>query len=141
MNNYNDIIDLNYPFELKHPRMSIESRTAQFAPFSALTGYSEAIKETARLTYKKIEIDEGLKIILNNKLQIILENIDKKEIVIFTYFTYDKKKEGGKYIEKSGIVKKIDLIEQYIVLMDKTKISINEIINIKSDLFKNYENE
>lgn len=28
--------------------MSLEERSAQFAPFSALTGYDEVIKETAR---------------------------------------------------------------------------------------------
>ena len=34
--------------------MSIEQRSAQFAPFAALTGYDEAVKETARRTDKKI---------------------------------------------------------------------------------------
>ena len=30
----------------KHPQMSIEARAGQFAPFSALTGFDEEIKET-----------------------------------------------------------------------------------------------
>ena len=64
---YDDIINLPHYISKKHPQMSIEARSAQFAPFSALTGYDEAIKETARLTDKRIEIDDGLKIILNNK--------------------------------------------------------------------------
>ena len=45
---YNDIINLPHHVSKKHARMSLEERSAQFAPFSALTGYDEVIKETAR---------------------------------------------------------------------------------------------
>ena len=134
---YSDIINLPHFESKKHPRMSIEARSAQFAPFAALTGYEDAIKETARLTDKKIEIDEGLKIILNNKLQYILKNIDLNPIITFTYFKKDSKKSGGKYIEKEGIVKKIDNIEGNIILKDKTKIKIEDLINITGELLIN----
>lgn len=137
MNNYEDIINLPHHVSKKHPQMSIWSRSAQFAPFAALTGYDDAVKETARLTDKRIEIDEGLKNILNNKLQYILENKLLQPEITFTYFVYDTKKSGGKYIEKTGVVKKIDLNEKYIMLKDKTKISIDEIINITGDILEN----
>lgn len=137
--NYDDIINLPHFISKKHPQMTIESRSAQFAPFAALTGYEEAVKETARLTDRRIEIDEGLKNILNNKLQYILENINLKPEITFTYFIYDKKKSGGRYVEKKGIVKKIDLVNQSIILNDKTNINIEEIININGNLFKNIE--
>lgn len=45
---YNDIINSPHHVSKKHARMSLEERSAQFAPFSALTGYDEVIKETAR---------------------------------------------------------------------------------------------
>lgn len=137
--NYDDIINLPHYISKKHPQMSIEARSAQFAPFSALTGYDDAIKETARITDKRIEIDEGLKFILNNKLQYILDNIKFNPEITFTYFIYDNKKTGGKYIEKTGIVKKIDVVEQYVMLKDKTKIPILEIINITGNLFNSIE--
>lgn len=133
--NYDDIINLPHYVSKKHPQMSIEARSAQFAPFSALTGYDDAIKETARLTDERIEIDEGLKIVLNNKLQFILEKIKYKPEIKFTYFVYDEKKAGGKYVEKTGVVKKIDMVEQYVMLYDKTKIPVNEIINISGEIF------
>lgn len=139
--NYDDIINLPHYVSKKHPQMSIEARSAQFAPFSALTGYDEAIKETARLTDKRIEIDDGLKIILNNKLQYVLENLKLKPEMIFTYFVYDDKKIGGKYVEKIGVVKKIDMVEQYVMLIDKTKIPILEIINITGEIFNSMEEE
>ena len=139
--NYDDIINLPHYISKKHPQMSIEARSAQFAPFSALTGYDEAIKETARLTDKRIEIDDGLKVVLNNKLQYILENLKLKPEIILTYFVYDDKKIGGKYVEKIGVVKKIDMVEQYVMLIDKTKIPFLEIINITGEIFNSMEEE
>lgn len=133
--NYDDIINLPHHVSNKRPRMSIEQRSAQFAPFAALTGYDEAVKETARRTDKKIELDDGQKEILNNKLLYILENINIKPEITFTYFVPDNKKSGGKYIEKTGIIRKIDMVEQYVQFLDKSKININDIIEIESDLF------
>lgn len=137
--NYDDIINLPHYVSKRHPQMSIEARSAQFAPFSALTGYDDAIKETARLTDKRIDIDDSLKSVLNNKLQYILDNIKLNLEIVFTYFVNDDKKTGGKYVEKTGIVKKIDMVEQYVLLKDKTKIPILEIINISGELFNSIE--
>ncbi len=130
MNNYEDIIYLNHYISMKHPRMSITNRAAQFAPFAALTGYGDAVKETARITDKRIEIDEGLKNVINEKLKLIEKDISNRPKVTITYFVYDNKKSGGKYKEKTGNVKKIDLIEQTLTMTDKTKIPIREIIDI-----------
>ena len=138
--NYDDIINLPHHVSKKRPQMSIEQRSAQFAPFAALTGYEEAVKETARRTDKRIELEEGQKEILNNKLLYILENIEAKLEITFTYFIPDNKKSGGKYIDKTGIVRKIDMVEQYIQFIDKSKIDINDIIEIETDLFKNLDN-
>lgn len=138
--NYDDIINLPHYVSKKRPQMSIEARSAQFAPFAALTGYDEKVKETARLTDRKIELEDGQKEILNNKLLYILENIEEKPEITFTYFIKDTKKSGGKYIEKTGIARKIDMVEQYIQLIDKSKIYIDDIIDIETDLFNNINN-
>ena len=53
--------------------MSNYDRAAQFAPFAALTGYDDAVKETARLTDKKVELDEYSKDALNERLNMIQE--------------------------------------------------------------------
>ena len=45
---YDDIINLPHHVSKRHPRMSLEERSAQFAPVCALTGYAEAIKETEK---------------------------------------------------------------------------------------------
>lgn len=137
--NYEDIINLKHHISNKHPPMDMKHRAAQFAPFAALTGYEDNIKEATRLTNKRIEIDEQRKIILNDKLQIILENIKEEPIIEFTYFIYDDKKDGGEYIKETGIVKKIDMIDEYILLKNKTKIPIKEIIDINSEILKKYQ--
>lgn len=133
---YSDIINLPRFESTKHKRMSIEARSAQFAPFAALTGYEDAIKETARLTDERIEIDDGLKQILNNRLMYAINNNIE---VTLTYFVNDEKKLGGKYVEKKGIIKKYDVINHNIILKDNIKIPVDEIINITSNII-NFEN-
>ena len=74
MNKYDDIINLEHYTSKKRPRMSIDNRAAQFAPFAALTGYSDAVKETARLTETKKKLTEEQKTILNEKITAINKN-------------------------------------------------------------------
>lgn len=130
MDNYEDIINLEHHISSKHPRMSIRDRSAQFAPFSALNGYDNAVKETARITDNRIEIDEEIKKMLNEKLINIKNQIKQKPKVTFMYFIPDLKKNGGQYVEASGNVKKIDEYEDKIILEDGNEILINDIIDI-----------
>ena len=130
MNKYKDIINLPHHVSKNHPRMSLNNRSAQFAPFSALTGYSEKIKETARITDKKIELDEGLKTVINNRLQIIKENIKSVPQVTITYFIKDQRKSGGSYKTIITNIKKIDEVNKIFILTNNEKIQINDIINI-----------
>ena len=135
MSKYDDIINLNRPIS-KHKHQSIDSRAAQFAPFAALTGYDSAIKETARLTDEKIEVNDELREILNNKLNFLNNHIkEKNEITIF-HFIKDDKKNGGKYVSKKGIIKRIDPVNETIKFEDNTIITMNDIIDIKGDLFE-----
>lgn len=136
---YDDIIDIKYPFDLSHKRMSFENRCSQFMPFSALSGYSDAVLETARITDKKIILDDELKEILNNKLNKIRNVLSSNPNVSITYFVPDFSKDGGSYKCISGVVKKIDLYNN-IVVVDDAKISIDDIINIDSNCFNDEEN-
>lgn len=130
MSKYDDIINLNRPVS-KHPKLSISSRAAQFAPFAALTGYDEQVKETARLTSKKVILDEDALEKINNKLDFINKNINDNILVNVTYFIPDKKKSGGRYAEVKGIVTKIKLVEEYITIDNKIIIPMKDIINIE----------
>lgn len=133
--NYQDIINLEH-YELKHSRMSRYNRASQFAPFAALTGYTEKVKEVARLTSKKIELDDGLKEIINYKLNQLNKVIKLKPEVEVTYFVPDIKKEGGEYLTKKGRIKRIDFINRFIKFTDNEKIIIDEIITINDEITK-----
>ena len=130
MNNYEDIINLERP-KSNHSHLSVESRAAQFAPFAALVGYDSAIKETARITDKRIEIDDELKVIISNKLNYLNDHIKDNNKVIITYFIKDEKKSGVNYIHKTGIIKIINPVESKIKFTDNSTVYINDIINIE----------
>lgn len=130
---YDDIIHLPHHTSKTHPRMSNETRAAQFSPFAALTGYEEAIRETSRLTNAKIELDEYEKARLDEKLQRIAENLNSDKEVIITYFVPDEKKSGGEYVKAAGYVKKIDMYKRELVMKDGTEIRIEDILEIEVD--------
>ena len=130
---YDDIINTKYPFSLKKNRMSMDARCAQFMPFSALAGYSDAVNETARITQNRVILDDELKEILDNKLNKIKESFEP--IITFTYFVSDLSKEGGSYKSITGIVKKIDLYKNVVIMGDNTKIPIGDIVDITGDIF------
>ncbi len=125
---YDDIINMPHHVSKTHPQMSLEARSAQFAPFAALTGYGDVINETGRLTNEKIEIDDELKEILNEEIMKIKNKLSERLTVSFTYFIPDEKKNGGKYVTVKGIVKKVN--DNSIILEDKTEILIEDIIDI-----------
>lgn len=136
---YKDIIDLPHHQSIRRPRMAMIDRAAQFSPFAALTGHNDAIIETARLTDRKIELDEGTKSIINEKIQMISDFLFEKPTVTFTHFEPDIKKEGGTYLNTTGTVKMIDEFKREIILTDGRIILIEHIYDIESDLFKYME--
>ena len=56
MGEYDDIINLPHYEPKNHPRMSMWKRAAQFAPFTPLTGYEEAVRETERKNEELYEL-------------------------------------------------------------------------------------
>ncbi|EJX06283.1 YolD-like protein [gut metagenome] len=106
-----------------------------------MTGYDAAVKETARLTEQKIDLDEYEKATLDQRILLLQEHLQDLPEITITYFEPDERKEGGKYISATGKVKKIDTYEKQIVLTDKQKISIENILSIQGELFRILETE
>ncbi len=124
---YEDIIHMPHHVSAVHPQMAAQDRAAQFSPFAALTGYDAAIKETARLTDEYIELNEDEKAALDDNLRKIKMHIEDHPLVHITYFKPDEKKSGGEYVSLTQNIKRIDEYKKCIILMDGTKISINQI--------------
>lgn len=131
MGTYDDIINLSRP-KSNHPKMSIEQRSAQFAPFAALTSFGNKVKETARLTDRKIELDEEMKNIIDIKIQDIKNKLSNNEnfTIEITYFISDNKKEGGKYVTITDPLFKIDEYKHQFIMKNGLKIDISDILDI-----------
>lgn len=134
---YDDIIDLPHHVSATRQRMSMIDRAAQFSPFAALTGYDAAIKETGRLTDERIELSEESRAALDRKQQLLLDNLADRPEVSLTYFVPDERKSGGAYVTVSGRAKKVDDYQRLLILTDGTKIPLDEILDMDSNLFRN----
>lgn len=130
MNRYDDIINLPHPDPRTHPRMAAMDRAAQFSPFAALTGYGEAVEEAARLTQRQMDLSEDEKAVLDQKLYYLEQHIAEECPVRITCFVPDERKEGGAYVTRTGIIRKIDHYGQKIFLQDATEIRTEHITDI-----------
>ena len=118
-NSYEDIIALPHHRSLHHPPMGMAERAAQFSPFAALTGYGDAVQETARQTTEKIELDEDAKEELNRIMQVLAAQLHSQgysQKVRITYFRPDLRKAGGEYVTETGVVRKLPLNVREVVL-------------------------
>ena len=129
---YDDIIHLPHHVSATHPRMPMLDRAAQFSPFAALTGYEAAVRETARLTDQRVELDENAKAELDQKLRLLLSLPGQPEVSI-THFRPDERKEGGAYETVTGRIKKYDESSHAIVLADRTMICIEDVFDLESE--------
>ena len=124
---YEDIIHLPHPVSKKHPPMALADRAAQFSPFAALTGYEDAIEETARVTEDEVELDEDCKERINRQLVWLHEHMEERREVVITYFEPDERKKGGEYCEVRGIIRKMDLYQRVLTLESGKRIELARI--------------
>lgn len=127
---YANIIDLPHQVSKIRPRMSQLDRAAQFAPYSALSGYEAAVRETARLTDRKTELDDYEK----EKIDQTLNDLLASEVGVkasLTFFCPDRKKEGGSYITLTGEIYKIDSIERRIVMVGGEEIKLDDLVDVQ----------
>lgn len=126
---YEDMLHLPPPVSTAHPRMPLQDRAAQFSPFAALTGYEAALKETARLTDRFIELDEDRKQEIDRLLFYVQQHREEQVPVKITYFIPDARKAGGNYRTMEGYVRKIEETSRSIWIKD-TEIPIDRIYQI-----------
>lgn len=132
---YNDIIYLPHHVSPTRPQMSMRDRAAQFSPFAALTGYDAAIRETARLTQEKVELDEQELAVLDRKFQLLLEQLERCPQVTITWFVPDELKQGGRYLTITDVVKKVDAAARFVLLQNAGRICMDDIVEIEGELF------
>lgn len=119
-----DMLKLPRPIS-RHPRMSMRDRAAQFAPFSALSGYQEIIASSARYreTRKTLAPDHQA------HLDLVMRQLCRCEgpAVRVTYFLADRQGQGGSVCILQGKVRRIDQEKRVIVMADGTAIAFADI--------------
>lgn len=129
MEKYKDIIDLPHHVSDVHPQMSMINRAAQFSPFAALTGYDDAIEETARLTDSRIELTEAEEDEISRKLG----RLQRGDTVELTWFVPDKRKAGGRYNAERVVIKQVVAAEGKVNLADGRSVDIKDIIDVEHE--------
>jgi len=127
---YDDIIRLPHHVSVRHPRMSMLNRAAQFAPFAALTGFDAAIGESGRLTEEWTELGDYRLGNLNRKLQQLIRRLPAHPAATVTFFLPDSRKAGGSYQTHAGTVRRMDQTERVIEMDDGMKIAMDDIVDI-----------
>lgn len=136
---YADILGMERPVSKKHPPMSMEDRAAQFSPFAALTGYDDAVRETARLTDARVDLDEEALLQLDRRMQRLAECLADGPDVTLTVFVPDGRKEGGAYETISGRVKRIDACARAIVMEGGERVAMDDVTDIAGEIFAEKE--
>ena len=130
---YRDIIFMPRPVSQRHRPMSQLNRAAQFAPFAALTGYEEAVKEEGRRTESRLELDEDRQNRLNGIIMRLSE-CDDRPFLQVTYFCPDKNKSGGEYVTLSGNFRRIDEESLEVIFVDGRRIPVLDIYEIVGEV-------
>lgn len=128
---YDDIINLPHHVSTTRPHMSMQDRAAQFAPFAALTGYGDAVREAARLTEGKIELTEDAQAALDAKLRPLADGSMVGKEVTLTWFQPDARKSGGAYVTTTGTLKRVDSYSGEVVLSSNQRIPMIDIVDIQ----------
>lgn len=127
IHNYSSIYDFEGNVPSSHPRMSRFNRASQFAPFAALTGYEEAIKDKQKDKISKIDYSEEEEEMLNSKIIALLELKKNKPIVRISFY----KKEETNYVFEKGRFIRYDEEKNLIVLSNGKKIPLLDITDIE----------
>lgn len=137
---YDDIIGLSRP-ESRRPKMTMNDRAAQFAPFAALTKFGEEIRESNRKTSEKIELGDGDIEQIDEVLRGIERRIEENKAdgagnegfaIAVAYFVRDKVKPGGRVEEYIGNVKKIDRVGRKLIFYGGKIVDMQDLLSLSA---------
>ncbi len=128
---YRDLLSRTPPRAEKP--MALSARAAQFAPFAALVGHDAAIAETARLTDRRLILEEDAARELSATLQWLTAHSGKRPAVTVMYFVPDEHKAGGAYVTYSGVLRRVDETARQLHFVDRTVIAIDDIYAVSCE--------
>ena len=125
-----ELLEMERPGSARHAPMRRCDRAAQFAPFAALSGFGDAVREAGRLTQARIELTESECEALNDALVRLAARLSEQPEVRITYFQPDARKSGGAYHTRLARVRRLDVHAQILVLTDGTRIPFDALISL-----------
>ena len=140
--------DRHSRFYAKHPPMPPSRWAKIFSPFDALRGFSDAVA-SKEILYDCMRIpDEENRKDLDRKLKVLKSLTKNRHLArenkvkaTVTYFLPCKDPDSeafgnkGQYIKRSGTVMKVDTDIERTILIDDTRISLDDISDIETDIF------
>ena len=139
------------PFRVRHPMMDVGHRAKIFAPFDALKGFSEAIASKDVLYENRIELmpedaeelSRRLSILHNLTFNSRMARANRVQVLV-TYYEPCSDKDNdaygvkGRYKTITGICWNVDNEVHHTILVDKMKLSLEDVIRIESteDIFR-----
>ena len=140
-------------FWRRHPPMDITHRAKIFAPFDALTGFSECIAGKEILYREKRALSEGEKEELDRKVSVLCrlthngkaarKNRPQITVCCFAPCTDPNSSAygtGGIYENVEGICQKVNPVSRTITVGDRV-LAIDDIADITGELFEDMEDE
>jgi len=135
MSGYEDIIKLPHHVSAARRHMSRHDRAAQFSPFAALTGYEAVIRESGRLTNRRMELSEDSREVLDRRQRMLQYLLPAGPEITVSYFKPDELKEGGEYVTVTGHVKRLDEFERRIVFENGVSVPMDEVAELRGEVF------
>ena len=126
---YNDILHIPRPHSSNRTPMPAYERAAQFAPFAALTGFDDRIREEGRLTDSRPQLCEEDARIIDEQLHILSESKTPLPVRL-TLFVPDGAKQGGAVVDLEGVVRRVDTVARELLFVDKTVLAIDNILTL-----------
>ena len=121
---YSDMIHLTRPVSKRHP-MAVEHRAKQFAPFAALRGFEDTVREKEIVYESGKDLPEEKQCELDMKLRTIECGMEMQA----TFFVRNPKMPGkGQYHTVKGRVEFFDPPDN--LRIDDTEIPIPDIVDL-----------
>ena len=111
---------------------TLSDRAAQFAPFSALTGYEEAVLEAARYTETPISLSEDQLAILDEKIRLLNICQSQNPEISVTCFIPDAEKRRRPIRTWTGTVKNW-IFPARLVFEDNTEVLLDRITDLRME--------
>ena len=127
MGNYDDMLRLDRP-KSRYPKMRRSDRAKIFAPYDALKGFSDSVREQERVYLPRTMLTDFSRDGINRRLTSLRRG-DAVAVIYFVSVQRTAEEDLGEYRTAAGTVLRVDETEQTLVL-DGLTIPFADIVSL-----------